>query len=60
MGFIKSFWNFNRLKFQNNMLFYLSSFWKGFEKLDFAVKSIQTIVSAKQPIVFLKTLIEFC
>jgi len=46
------------LKFQqvvswNNRLFYLSSFWKGFEKLDFAVKSIQPIVSTKQSIVFL-------
>jgi len=62
------FWNnklfylssFNKLKFRNNRLFYLSSFLKGFEKLDFAVKSIQPIASTKQLIVFLKTLTEFC
>ena len=42
------------------MYFYLSNFWKGFEKLDFAIKSIQPIVSTKHPIVFVKILTEFC
>ena len=51
---------FQQVVFWNNKLFYLSSFWKGFEKLDFAVKTKQPIVLTKQSIVFLKTLTKFC
>jgi len=59
MCFLKSYQNFNRL-FETTGCFTLAVFEKGFEKLDFVVKSIQPIVSTKQSIVFLKTLTEFC
>jgi len=45
--------------FETTGCFTLAVFEKGIEKLDFAVKSIQPIVSTKESIVFLKTLTKF-
>jgi len=66
--FSKKLSKFQQVVFQNNRLFYLSSYEKVLKNLvDFAVKpkqsivsTKQSIVSTKQQIVFLKTITEFC
>jgi len=42
------------------VVLHLMDFEKGFKKLDFVVKQIQSIVSKIQPIDLLKTLTKFC
>ena len=63
MCFLKSSQNFNKLFFETIGCFTLvvsEKGWKLFDLVDFVVKPNQSIVSTKESIVFLKTLIEFC